>query len=122
MQRFFVTRFSSSTTDVPGSPYVRYLERAQALAPTTVIDAIVAMMTRTTTLTALQNLPVPILMLFGQDDAITPPEQGMRVSLEIDGARLISVPEAGHMVPVESPQFIVEILGNFLAKLYAAQS
>lgn len=51
----------------------------------------------------LSTIDVPTLALVGASDAITPPAEMRALAAAITGARLVEVPQAGHMAPLENP-------------------
>ena len=60
---------------------------------------------------------VPALLLWGTDDAVTPPALGRRVREALPDARLLFVLEAGHLPMVESPAVYAFHLASFLNDL-----
>jgi pimeloyl-ACP methyl ester carboxylesterase len=54
------------------------------------------------------------LVLVGEQDALTTPERAAEIAGGIAGARLVTVPECGHMSAVEQPQKVTEALVEFL--------
>lgn len=70
---------------------------------------------------AMRRVRVPALLVVGAEDAITPPacmEAALRV---LPGARLLVVPEAGHMTPLERPELFNEALREFLREALTEQ-
>lgn len=59
---------------------------------------------------ALRTLDVPVHVLCGKEDRITPPDLSEELSLSIPGAQLQWVEKAGHMLPLEQPAFIARSL------------
>lgn len=57
----------------------------------------------------------PLLLLCGEQDAITPPalhEEMLRLAPQ---ARLVRIPDCGHLSPLEQPQAVTEALRDWLA-------
>jgi pimeloyl-ACP methyl ester carboxylesterase len=52
---------------------------------------------------AMRGLRAPALLVVGEEDALTPPECMEQAEQVIPDARLLIVPRAGHMTPLESP-------------------
>ncbi len=65
----------------------------------------------------LPSIPVPTLVAVGDQDVMTPPRYAAFLADRIPGARLHTVPGAGHMLPVESPASVAALLRPFLARL-----
>jgi pimeloyl-ACP methyl ester carboxylesterase len=57
------------------------------------------------------EITMPVLVLWGEEDAWIPIEQGRKLAGAIPGARFVSIPDAGHLVLEEAPgRLIREIL------------
>lgn len=54
----------------------------------------------------LGRLSIPVRVLAGKDDVLTPPRLGRRLVERVDGARLEVVPGAGHLLPQERPDVV----------------
>jgi len=65
----------------------------------------------------LPEVDCPTLVVVGREDAISPPEEMRQLAAAIPGARLVEVPEAGHMSPMENPAAVNAALREFLASL-----
>jgi pimeloyl-ACP methyl ester carboxylesterase len=61
----------------------------------------------------LGRIRVPTLVLWGKDDKILPPEEGLRLSIEISGARLIVLPDTGHVPQEETPEEFARAVSQF---------
>lgn len=58
----------------------------------------------------LERLRLPVQVLCGEHDRVTPPQRAQELADWIPGARLQLVPGAGHMLPLEQPQAVVNAL------------
>ncbi|MGW1957634.1 alpha/beta fold hydrolase [Streptomyces sp. NPDC001920] len=56
----------------------------------------------------LPEITVPTVVMVGSADRSTPPSHARRLTAGIPGARLVVVPDAGHMLNWENPQALVE--------------
>lgn len=63
---------------------------------------------------ALARLTCPLLLLCGADDAITPAADHRALAAELPRARLVIVPECGHMAPMEAPDAVTRALREWL--------
>lgn len=63
----------------------------------------------------LASITVPVLVVVGSDDVITPPAEAQRIAQAIPGARCVVVPGCGHMTPMEDPAAFARELGGFWA-------
>jgi pimeloyl-ACP methyl ester carboxylesterase len=58
----------------------------------------------------LASIDVPALVMVGDQDVITPPPEAEALASSINGAELVAVAGAGHMVPMEAPQILAQAL------------
>jgi pimeloyl-ACP methyl ester carboxylesterase len=56
----------------------------------------------------------PTLVLVGDDDQLTPPALAQEMASGIRGARLIVVPDSGHLSTIEQPQIVTEALVEWM--------
>lgn len=70
---------------------------------------------------ALSQITAPTLILWGEEDAVIPVEQGRRLEQDIDGARLIVYPGVGHAAQEEAPDKTLADLTVFLSSLAAGE-
>jgi pimeloyl-ACP methyl ester carboxylesterase len=59
----------------------------------------------------LRAVDVPATVLVGTQDRLTPPRLARELTSSIPGARLVVLPGAGHMLPLEAPDEIVDAIG-----------
>ena len=62
----------------------------------------------------LPRIGVPTLVITGQHDTTAPPEVARRMAERIPGARLHTVPGAGHLLPIEQPRAFTTAVLDFL--------
>jgi pimeloyl-ACP methyl ester carboxylesterase len=65
----------------------------------------------------LQRIDVPTLVLWGKEDRLLPPEDGLRLAQKIRDARLVLLPGAGHLPQEETPGDFARAVSEFLAGL-----
>jgi pimeloyl-ACP methyl ester carboxylesterase len=63
----------------------------------------------------LSGIAVPTLVVVGDADALTPPEDSRFMAEAVPGALLITVPASGHLTPMERPGSVAAALGDFFA-------
>jgi pimeloyl-ACP methyl ester carboxylesterase len=103
----------------PGAPAdlrTRWRDIMASTPPEGVAAALRAMADRPDSQPLLAELGVPVLVVVGAEDAITPPDGARRMAQSI-GAPLELVPGAGHMTPVEKPVVVAQALRRFLESL-----
>jgi pimeloyl-ACP methyl ester carboxylesterase len=64
----------------------------------------------------LHRINVPTLLLWGASDGVVPVAYGEAYSRMIPGARLMVIPEAGHLPQVEQPDLFVQHVLSFVAQ------
>jgi len=85
--------------------------------PRAIAAASLGMAERSDVTAMLPEIDCPTLVVVGSEDAISPPEEMRRIAGAIPGARLVEVPDAGHMSPMENPAAVNAALREFLASL-----
>ncbi|HEY8381109.1 MAG TPA: 3-oxoadipate enol-lactonase [Microvirga sp.] len=65
--------------------------------------------------TQIGAISVPTLVVAGEDDPATPLEMSEEIASRIPGASLVVVPEAAHLVAVEQPDALNDLLLAFLS-------
>ena len=83
--------------------------------PETVASDLSAMRGRRDATDLLAGLGRPTLVLVGEKDALTPPALSERMAAAIPGAKLVTIPGAGHLTPMERPGAVAAALGEFFA-------
>lgn len=100
------------------TPDVAQRLRAMMLAvgaPTAIAQSR-AIMERADHRAALARLALPVAVLCGRQDRITPPELSEELAALLPAARLELVDDAGHMLPAEQPHAVAAALGTLLAR------
>lgn len=65
----------------------------------------------------LAKVKVPTLIVWGRDDAITPPFVAQQFCDHISSAELVFIDECGHAPPIEQPDEFARVLHEFLGDL-----
>jgi pimeloyl-ACP methyl ester carboxylesterase len=73
-----------------------------------------AIMSRPDSRPTLRGISCPTLILVGDKDELTPPDRAAEMAHEIAGARLVTVPDCGHVSTLERPQQVTEALLELL--------
>jgi 3-oxoadipate enol-lactonase len=61
------------------------------------------------------GIKTPTLVIVGEEDAATPVDKARRIAEKIPGAKLVIVPEAGHICTVENPAAVTAAIEEFLS-------
>ena len=88
-----------------------------ATPPVGVAAAARALAQRPDSTATLGRIDVPTLLVFGEEDRITPPDLARQMLAAIPGARLELISAAGHLPPVEQPDRFLQAIRTFLAEL-----
>lgn len=94
---------------------VRRLIKQQS--PAAIRGAIQRMMHRPDSSALLPHVTVPTLVIVGDEDELTPPEESRRMAEAVPGATLVTIPGAGHLSNLEQPDAFTAALNGFLTKL-----
>ena len=98
------------------APEPEVVERARSLAlgrnPGDLVTCVEAIRDRPDSRPTLPTIAVPTLVLVGEKDELTPPPEAAAIASGIPGSKLVTIPESGHLPPLERP-------GAFLASLRA---
>lgn len=62
-----------------------------------------------------REIAVPVLILWGEEDAFIPPETGRRLQALIPDSRLEPIPAAGHFLQEDAPAEVTRHLARFFA-------
>jgi pimeloyl-ACP methyl ester carboxylesterase len=64
----------------------------------------------------LPSLTVPTLVVFGTEDRLTPPDMARFYRQHYGNAHLMLVYDAAHLVDLDRPEAVAEVVGDFLAR------
>ena len=113
-----VSRYATYTENQTDSALMsEMLHVMQGVGQATALTQNRAIMARSDHRAALAKLSMPVLVLCGKHDMVTPPELSEELAALIPGAQLAWIEGAGHMVPMEQPAALADYLKNFIAKV-----
>lgn len=120
--REFVPKcFHPKTSERYGEMYDKILAITQNQNSVGVKGALLAMLSRRDTTDSLKEIKIPSLLLVGKKDVLTPPNVMKQMSSRIQKSKIFTVPKAGHMSPLENPEFVNEKIKKFLDKHFASK-
>jgi pimeloyl-ACP methyl ester carboxylesterase len=64
-----------------------------------------------------QSLKLPVVLIWGDKDTVTPPTQGEELAVLVPGARMILLPNVGHIPQIEAPDVFHRALIEALASI-----
>lgn len=94
---------------------VRLLIKRQS--PAAIRDAIHRMMERPDSKALLPSIAIPVLVVVGEEDVLTPPSESQAMAAALPNATLVQIAGAGHLANLEQPQAFEASLQDFLAGL-----
>lgn len=97
------------------------LDQVQGLmataTPAGVIGALEAMADRPDSRSALATIEAPTLVITGAEDGVIPPAESRMIAEAIEGARLETLPNAGHLVAFEQADEFNRVLNSWMERL-----
>jgi pimeloyl-ACP methyl ester carboxylesterase len=87
---------------------------AEDIGPEAFIRQQQAIMDRPDARPRLAGIGYPTLVLVGDGDELIPPDRSAEIASGIHGARLVMVPECGHLSTLERPQQVTQALVEWL--------
>lgn len=91
-----------------------YVAMAEDVGPEAFVRHSWAIMARPDSRPDLGRIKVPTVVMVGEADQITPPELSREMAEAIPGARLVTIPNAGHLAPLENAEAVSKALGGWL--------
>jgi pimeloyl-ACP methyl ester carboxylesterase len=82
----------------------------------TIAAALQGMRDRRDRADVLPRIKVPSTVLVGEHDTVTPPEAAQAMASAIDGSVLVTIPDAGHVSPIESPTAVNAALSTLFQR------
>ena len=108
--------FAASTLEKQPERVAEIEAIISASSPEAIARGHLAMSVRPDMSLELADLPErPVLLVVGEDDSISTPEEMESISNRIKRATLVKVPEAGHLAPVERPEEVNQAIREFMS-------
>ncbi|MGD9046172.1 MAG: alpha/beta hydrolase [Desulfobacterales bacterium] len=82
-----------------------------------VTRAVKGVITRHGVFDQLKKINMPTLVIVGEQDIATVPEESERIHKSISKSKMVTIPNSGHMSPVEEPEAVNTALDEFLTGL-----
>jgi pimeloyl-ACP methyl ester carboxylesterase len=115
---WLLTRRYGFGSPKPSPTVVSYVENMNARTPTEVVARYLRTLHGHARLAALQALRhVPVLIMVGDRDALTPRAHSEEMARELPDATLVVVPNSGHVPMLEHSDVVNEALTEFLEKI-----
>jgi 3-oxoadipate enol-lactonase len=91
---------------------------AMSAAPEGIAAALLGMGVRPDSVPTLRTIDVPTLLIYGEEDILTPAADANLIHGQVRGSVLHMVPRAGHYAFLEQPDDCIRPLRNFLDMVY----
>lgn len=105
------------TPAAPREMKERVREIMSSTSPEGAIAALGAMATRPNSAGVLPKITVPVLVVVGEQDTVTPPSDAMRMQSKIARARLVRIANAAHLSNYEQATEFNLACGSFVATI-----
>lgn len=115
---FITNCFYPESIKILGNEFIQLIEEAKNFNPIGVKGSLLAMMGRTDTTDYLSKIKIPTLLLCGKYDKLTPPNAMQEVAEKINKSEFYIVPNAGHITPIENPEFVTKKISNLVQSIY----
>ena len=101
---------------IPAAPRtcVRGATTSSGMDAVAMTRAVEGVLTRQSAMPLLPRIHRPTLVLVGEEDTATVPARSEEIAAGIPGARLVRIPRAGHMSPIDAPDSVTAQLRGFL--------
>ena len=116
-ENFIVKCFAEDFIKNNATEYRAVLERAKKSQPMGVKGCLLAMAARTDTSHYLSKINLPVLLMCGELDTLTPPDVMMAMGDKITNSEFLLIPGAGHVSAMENPKAFNSAIEDFLNKI-----
>lgn len=97
--------------------FEKRIAKSSTFNPIGVKGSLLAMLGRNDTTEYLSKIKIPVLVVCGEFDALTPPAVMKLLAEKINDAQFVVINNSGHMSPIENPKEVNEAIKKFLLKL-----
>ncbi len=114
IEEFIPNCFAEDSLEKPF--YSETLNRSLNFSAIGVKGCILAMAGRTDTTEFLSEIKIPVLLICGEKDKLSPPFIMGQMAEALTDSELHVIPEAGHITPLERPELVTKIIRDFLSR------
>ena len=97
--------------------FEKRIAKSSGFNPVGVKGSLLAMLGRNDTTEYLGKIKIPVLVICGENDALTPPPVMKSLADKINGAEFVIIKNSGHMSPIENPREVNDAITKFLDRL-----
>lgn len=113
MPQLFADTFRQNKPEV----YAQIIDSARRLSATGIKACIIAMVGRLDVSDALPEFRLPVQLICGDRDVLSPPEEMKATADKIPGSRFAVIEDSGHLSPMEQPEQVNQVIATFLRSL-----
>ncbi len=106
--------FAESSVKKMRKQYENIIAKSSSFDPAGVKGCLLAMIGRNDTSGYLPNIKIPVLVLCGEKDKLTPVGSMKNFAGKIPGSKFVVISEAGHMTPIENPLAVNKAIKEFM--------
>jgi 3-oxoadipate enol-lactonase len=113
---FLKAVFASASFDKHPAAVEKIRKIILSTPPSTLCSTLIALAARTDTSASLPTVKIPVLILVGKHDTLTPPAAAQSMANKIPGARMHIFEQAAHMSNLEAAEEFNKYLLDFLSE------
>ena len=102
--------------------YKETLNRSLKTSSVGLKGCLLAMAGRTDTTEFLSKIKIPVLIICGEKDKLSPPHIMKEMAESISNSEFHIIPRAGHISPLENPETVNKIIADFLSREVVSQA
>lgn len=114
---FITNCFGDSYIKSNKEEFEKRITISSAFNPIGVRGCLLAMLGRNDTTDYLSKIKIPVLVICGENDVLTPPPVMKSIADKIQNAEFVVINNSGHMSPIENPKEVNEAITKFLGKM-----
>jgi len=115
-EEFIPNCFAEESIKKLGDGYRQILQKSSGFSQAGVKGCLLAMAGRTDTTGFLSGIKIPVLLICGEKDKLTPPHVMEEMAGIIPDSEFHIIPGAGHVTPLENPTAVNKIIKDFLVR------
>lgn len=118
---FVKSIFAETTFSRDPAAIAQIHQTIESTPPLSIAGTLLALASRTDTTPSLERIRIPVLIMVGDQDPVTPVEASRAMQERIPRSELVVIPDAAHMSNLENPGRFNEALVAFLKRVARAQ-
>jgi pimeloyl-ACP methyl ester carboxylesterase len=111
--------FAAESFNIKKDEIIFVREMILKTSPDSVCNTLNALAQRNETCSALKDIKIPVLILVGSEDKITPPAASQLMHEKIEGSQMHIIEHAGHVSNIENPGDFNKHLKNLLDTIFS---